>query len=415
MTAPNGSIVFNNSTGSDTQSSGLGPSAAVYGSGASTTGSSAVVTGIDTTGVSAGDLLWVQSSSGRQFSIIASVDSSTQVTCDDQFANTEGSRTWAVGGKRSTLENASSRQIMTDLSGITLEIQSDQTITTPFSMGNANNKLMGDSISDRHTITQSTASTDIIHSQNTAWYFNLKFKGGDATCFNNGGTSASENVYNCIIGDQTDTVAKAHGQYGAFRFYDSVIQYCTVQHDIQSIYSSFWFIRSKYIHNEYSLAATHGNSINYIEQSLFANNTRDGFRLGLYQTSVYVAGCTFANNGGHGLTGTYPPRIFYDNIVANNGGYGINVSNTSKDSEIVFVNNNQWYNNTSGDTYQFSKGTSDVSSNPQFTDATNGNFTTNQPGGNIIGDIDAASRLTRGYAGIKSIPTGGTMKTHPLT
>src|SRR6056300_478369 len=103
MTAPNGAIKFNNSTGSDTQSSGLGPAVAVYGSGASTTGASAVVTGISTTGVSAGDLLWVQSSSGRQFSIIASVDSSTQVTCDDTFDNTESGRTWAIGGKRASI------------------------------------------------------------------------------------------------------------------------------------------------------------------------------------------------------------------------------------------------------------------------------------------------------------------------
>jgi len=102
MTTPNGAIVFNASTGSDSAASGLGPATAVTGSGASTTAASAVVTGINTTGVTSGDLLWVQSSSGRQFSIIASVDSGTQVTCDDTFANTEGSRTWAIGGKRST-------------------------------------------------------------------------------------------------------------------------------------------------------------------------------------------------------------------------------------------------------------------------------------------------------------------------
>ena len=87
MTALGGPIVLNNSTGSDTTASGLG-SSNVYGSGASTTASSAVVTGISTTGVSSGDLLFVQSSSGRKFSVIASVDSSTQVTCDDVFANT---------------------------------------------------------------------------------------------------------------------------------------------------------------------------------------------------------------------------------------------------------------------------------------------------------------------------------------
>jgi hypothetical protein len=122
MTAPNGAIVFNNSTGSDTTASGLG-AANVYGSGASTTGSSAVVTGIDTTGVSSGDLLWVQSSSGRQFSIIATVDSSTQVTCDDVFANTESGRTWAIGGKRAG-SDLSTDAIFTEApDGSTIEIE----------------------------------------------------------------------------------------------------------------------------------------------------------------------------------------------------------------------------------------------------------------------------------------------------
>lgn len=107
MTAPNGPILFNSSTGSDTAASGLGPDPAQTGTGASTTAASAVVTGITTTGVNSGDLLWVQSSSGRQFSIIASVDSGTQVTCDDTFANTESGRNWAIGGKRETLFGSS--------------------------------------------------------------------------------------------------------------------------------------------------------------------------------------------------------------------------------------------------------------------------------------------------------------------
>lgn len=96
MTTPNGNVIFNANTGSDSLASGLGPATAVYGSSASITSASAVVTGISTTGVTAGDLLWVQSSTGRQFSIIASVDSSTQVTCDNNFEVTETGRNWAI-------------------------------------------------------------------------------------------------------------------------------------------------------------------------------------------------------------------------------------------------------------------------------------------------------------------------------
>ena len=107
MTAPNGPILFNSSTGSDTAASGLGPATALSGAGASTTAASSVVTGIVTTGVSAGDMLWVDATSGRRFSIIASVDSGTQVTCDDVFVNTESLRNWGIGGKRRSMAGSS--------------------------------------------------------------------------------------------------------------------------------------------------------------------------------------------------------------------------------------------------------------------------------------------------------------------
>ena len=135
MTTPSGPIVFNANTGSDTQASGLGPVVAVYGSGGSTTATSAVVSGIDTTGVNVGDLLWVQSSSGRQFSVIASVDSISQVTCDDVFANTE-TVNWAIGGKRATWDNADSRQLFayaftfSNSQVVEVQTETDQTLSS---------------------------------------------------------------------------------------------------------------------------------------------------------------------------------------------------------------------------------------------------------------------------------------------
>ena len=415
MTAPNGSIVFNNSTGSDTQSSGLGPSAAVYGSGASTTGSSAVVTGIDTTGVSAGDLLWVQSSSGRQFSIIASVDSSTQVTCDDQFANTESSRTWAIGGKRATLDDTSSRQAFSDLAGMTFKTETDQTLTSTLNMGGSLNQIEGASATQRSVITQSASSSSILSAPNPSRLFNLKLQGGGSYAWNSGGSGTLKEAVNVVFGDSVNTIALAVALYGAFRFHDCVIQYCTGSHNFQSVYSSVYMFNTKYVNNSGYFNVTHGTGISYFINCLFANNSSLGLRGDIYNVKTYVIGCTFANNDGDGYFANYPPRFCYDNIFANNNGYGINITNASKDDQIAFVANNQFYGNSSGPTSGFDTGLSPVFTNPQFTDATNGNFTTNQPGSNIIGDIDAASRLTRGYAGLKSIPTGGTMKTHPLS
>ncbi len=148
MTVPNDRIIFNADTGSDTQSSGLGPAQAVYGNTAATSAASATVTGIDTTGVTAGDLLWVQTSSGRQFSIIASVDSATQVTCDETFNNNEAGLTWAIGGKRATFDNVSSRNLLDYLSNsfCVVETETDQLLSSTISRNNASNssfKLKG--------------------------------------------------------------------------------------------------------------------------------------------------------------------------------------------------------------------------------------------------------------------------------
>ena len=190
MTAPNGAILFNNSTGSDTTASGLG-AANVYGSGASTTGSSAVVTGIDTTGVSSGDLLWVQSSSGRQFSIITTVDSGSQVTCDDNFDNTESGRTWAIGGKRATLDGSS--EIWADAQdGWEINFEHTGTNYTTASTINLSRyvilKGVGASrpiIEQTNNVHSFTASVGIAH-----YFTNLQF-------INSNGTKTSSYFFNC--------------------------------------------------------------------------------------------------------------------------------------------------------------------------------------------------------------------------
>ena len=183
MTTPNGAIVFNTGSGSDTLSSGLGPAIPVNGSGASTDGT-AVVTGITTTGVSAGDLLWVQTASGRQFSIIASVDSGTQVTCDDTFAAGLG-QTWAIGGKRATWDNANSRQMFLDVKpAMIIETETDQSVSSMVSILNNSGSgtdgfivLRGDSASTQRVFNSSALSACIGGDGDwSRWRFeNLKF------------------------------------------------------------------------------------------------------------------------------------------------------------------------------------------------------------------------------------------------
>lgn len=137
MTTPNGPVLFNSSTGNDSTASGLGPASAVSGSGAELDGTSTVdvsYDGMDLSSISAGDLLFCSTSSGRQFSIIASVDTINETITTDDAWPTESFVSWAVGGKRSTLEN--SKQLLRDSftdGKPELHLETDQTISTSFS------------------------------------------------------------------------------------------------------------------------------------------------------------------------------------------------------------------------------------------------------------------------------------------
>lgn len=73
------------------------------------------ITGGDTpdlSGVAANDIIHVDSSSGRRFARITSVSTTEYtVTCAEVFANTEGGRTFGIGGKLASIGSTSSRKL----------------------------------------------------------------------------------------------------------------------------------------------------------------------------------------------------------------------------------------------------------------------------------------------------------------
>lgn len=133
MTALSGPILFNSSTGSDTAASGLGPASAVTGSSAELDGTSTVdvsYDGMDLSGISAGNLLFCDTASGRKFSVIASVDTLNETITTDDAWGTESGVSWAVGGKRQQLFNPSYTQFATDMvAGFTISLASGHTET----------------------------------------------------------------------------------------------------------------------------------------------------------------------------------------------------------------------------------------------------------------------------------------------
>jgi len=395
MTAPNGSILFNNSTGSDTTASGLG-AANVYGAGASTTGASAVVTGISTTGIRAGDLLWVQSSSGRQFSIIASVDSSTQVTCDDNFDNTESGRTWAIGGKRATWENSDSRQAFRDCYGKGWEFvtETNQTINSVVRFGGGAAGLptivrgsTGDEI-----ITQ-TSNTSAIASGDPSTGLGSNYLVLEDLVFEN--TSSSKSLAYCFLytGNyvrlhrlKTISQTNNHQRFlqrengGTYLTFDS----CTITHCIShGIYADRLLAMTFtgcYIANNGGYGIYSNRTITLIDKCILANNSNDG----LFVNNAVVMNTIFYGNGGDGMNPYYlTPTIGC--VFYNNSGYGIECGPVG---EQLTLNSNAFGANSLGAinvSNSWETNTITLTADP-FVSAANGNFNLNDfpGGGNLL-------------------------------
>jgi len=325
MTTPNGAIVFNATTGSDSAASGLGPATAVTGSGASTDGT-AVVTGITTTGVSAGDLLWVQTASGRQFSIIASVDSGTQVTCDDTFVLGSG-QTWAIGGKRATFDNSDSRVLFSsDCEYQVIVTETDQTLTSKLDI-NKQVKIHGSG--GVRTINQTVDNHCFSNTVDVDWALsNLKFSnsfsGTKTICSGIAGVGDIV-ASNCIFGDSADTLVRGISRTSGrnnYTFLNCIFQHCTSYGHS----SADWVTTGTY------------------NGCIFHHNGGDGLIARHFRLSV--SNCVFANNGGRGFYNeTTQPT--YDTAITNcifygNGSHGLLVSGALK----CVIANNVFYGNT---------------------------------------------------------------------
>ena len=92
-------------------------------------------------------------------------------------------------------------------------------------------------------------------------------------------------------------------------------------------------------------------------------------------TTSFIINCTINGNTGastDGVSGTTPPagNIFYNNIVANNGRYGVNFT----DGDSVATDFNNYYVNSTAARNNFPTGAGDIALDPGYTDATNGDF-----------------------------------------
>ena len=372
-------IYFNTASGSDTAASGSGPATAVTGTGASLNATTTVDLSADTpdlSGVRAGDLLWVQSSSGMQFSVIASVDDvADTVTVDTAFAVTETGRTWAIGGKRATLEDASSRQLLQDLlniNSVIVELEDDQTINSyvfikmiAIGDGNTPSRFRGSAGSIK-TITQTAADYHFRPDSNFQCYWeNLRFENSNATTnascqvFWNRLRSQGWHFIDCVFGDATNTIYSV--QYDNSGSWAGSFLRCKFQSTTEYAFKEAGHLPVKFVGclfdscyggvNQYS--SGYGYTGGSYSRCVFRNITTEAIRnnavYNQYLGLTDVEGCIFDNCGTGFMAGRHMsiPMLSNNIFVDCTTAIDLNVQGQALGGLITpFMQGNAFYNCT---------------------------------------------------------------------
>jgi hypothetical protein len=113
------------------------------------------------------------------------------------------------------------------------------------------------------------------------------------------------------------------------------------------------------------IQVNYGDSI-LLHSNKIVNNADHGIVLIQAANSSEIYNNTIDGNGGPGILNRNNRlnTIVKNNIISNNGTYGVNMEGAD---DAMTLDNNCWYNNTSGNVYQASQGANKVEGNPQLT------------------------------------------------
>lgn len=389
-------VVFNSSTGSDTAASGAGPATALSGTGAAVASSTTVtltVDGPDLSGVATDGsaVLWVDTSSGLQFSKVTAVDNTAKtVTVETTYAVTEGSRNWGIGGKRATFNDADSRTLFANaLSGWIIETETDQTITTSAITFSASGKIIVRGSTGSRKTLNTTANTYIFDLTAVNRVFrNLGFTCSNGTksnafCFRqNNSVTGWVVLEECVLGDATNTansvVTRNTGTvYWTFNNCE-LKNFTSVGFSVGAAAVNVTF-RDCWIHDcaSHGLACTTAQqSVGFIVSgSVIEDNGGDG--INLTDGILTCVGNTIDGNASDGieLATSGIIHILKNNQITNNGAYGVVGISTSDLSNAINENNN-YYGNATAARSNLSAGVDDLALDPGYVDAGNNNFAT---------------------------------------
>jgi hypothetical protein len=396
----NPTITFNTSTGSDSLASGAGPATAIN----DVTESSTVTysgtgpytitfsSATDLSGVVAdgSHVLYLATSTGRRFFNITAVDDGADtVDVTEAPAGTTSGLSWAIGGKRATLDDTNSRLIFSaDNTGRwIIELEDDQTLTTallftfPDNRGADTSSFQSDTPGTRRTIT-CTIDDPVIRIQTNIQnvFSDLILKNSlSGTKTDAQGVECSTAVeltfHRCIFGDPAGvdnlySGLERTGNSGRFYFYDTLFINCETN-GVGLTWQYQFYHSCAFIGNAYGWRGFPNGNVEtaMFVNCLFSNNTLDGMFIdNISPGYYYVINCTFADNTGSGIrqdatTGVWRQVVIQHSIFANNGDYGLEFANEAQNQPLDY---NNFFGNTTGDRLNAVAGPNDTTFDPEF-------------------------------------------------
>lgn len=409
-------ILFNNGTGSDTLASGAGPSTALTGTAASYSTTTVTLDGSpDLSGVAtdSSHVLFLITSTGRKFFKITATDNvGKTVTVHTAPTGTASGLSWAIGGKRKTIEDTNSRLLFsTDvMAGWTINLEDDQpAVTSSIACSIAGNTTDGpitlQGTGGTRLITSSTNNVALLSGGLGYWRLNnLKFTSSAATKtssygvhLNADGTSGSPVFFDsCIFGDSTNKlqigVYRSATAHRAAVYTNCEVTSC-ISHGLTSAGGATTSVRSVivncYIHDNggSGVNISIGMSTNVFVNSVIANNASKGIEIltsGNNTTSQHISNCTIHGNGSDGISingaNNFATATILSNMITKNGGYGINYSSVFGDGLKTVIDGNNYGNasdstaNTSGSVNGFTAGANDQTIAAGYTNAAGGDY-----------------------------------------
>lgn len=319
-------VVINNSTGSDTTASGAGPATALSGTLAATHTNTTVnitdAVNLSSVAVDGSAVLWVATSSGRRWSAISAISGSSGawvVTVSTAYSTTQSGASWAIGGKRATLNG--SRQLFSDAApsnvGWTIDIQTGETLTSvlvvPAVASRLTRLLITSTSGTRPLITTATNSTNILDISSSS-YLTIQ-----SLAFSNTATTRGRAIG--IPNGNASSIAIDNCTFDGF----------SVAIEGDNI-TYFQFVN--------------GLSLTQVE---IKNSISDGVKC---KNELVVDHCNIHNNGGDGIqrnvsAGSGSVSIT-NTAITNNAGTGLHIPSGSGNS-IVNIVANTFRNNTGSD------------------------------------------------------------------